>query len=91
MPRVEKSGRVRHRFWQEGPGYDRNLYRGKSTWEEIARRYAAAHPDRIAYDRTLSNGTPGVVDHEGHQAPFYPLFSLLLWTHTRGHHRQLDL
>jgi len=32
---VKEGKETRTRFWQEGPGYDRNLFRRKSIWDEI--------------------------------------------------------
>jgi len=42
--RVHRGARYVHRFWQEGGGYDRNLYK----WESIARaiEYIEANPVR---------------------------------------------
>jgi len=31
----KEKGKLRHRFWQEGPGYDRNLFSPKPIWNSI--------------------------------------------------------
>lgn len=40
----QPNGKVSHRFWQRGGGYDRNLTEPKSVWAEIA--YIHANPVR---------------------------------------------
>ena len=40
----EKGGKARHRFWQDGPGYDRNLFASPAVWSSIS--YMHANPVR---------------------------------------------
>jgi len=35
MADVQPNGKVSHRFWQRGPGYDRNLWSPDEVWEKI--------------------------------------------------------
>jgi len=38
------AGRVEHRFWQQGGGYDRNIHRARTAWASV--RYMHENPVR---------------------------------------------
>ncbi len=41
---VRSNGRVEHRFWQQGGGYDRNIVQAKTAWATV--QYIHANPVR---------------------------------------------
>lgn len=51
MRDLQPNGRVTHRFWQRGPGYDENLFSPAKIWQKIdyihenpVRRRLCSHP-----------------------------------------------